>query len=106
MAKTEAQTMDTQWLLPEIAELFKVLGDTTRLRIIEALDGAERSVQELENMLEMSQSAVSHQLHTLRLARLVRVRKEGKNRYYTLDDGHVEGIFRIAAEHVKEKRLL
>ncbi len=104
MDKINQHTTEAGRLLPEIAELFKVLGDPTRLRIIEALDGTERCVQELEALLDMSQSAVSHQLHTLRQARLVRLRREGKNRYYTLDDEHVERIYRIAVEHVKENR--
>jgi DNA-binding transcriptional ArsR family regulator len=80
MDKKNQHTSEAGRLMPEIAELFKVLGDPTRLRIIEALDGTECCVQELEELLDMSQSAVSHQLHTLRLARLVRLRREGKNR--------------------------
>ncbi len=87
----------------EIAEWFKVLGDVTRIRIIEALDGQEYCVQDLEARLGMSQSAVSHQLRTLKQARMVRVRRDGKNRFYTLDDDHVSLIFRIAAEHLDER---
>ncbi len=86
-----------------IAAWFKVLGDVTRIRIIAALDGQEYCVQELEARLDMSQSAVSHQLRTLKQARMVRVRRDGKNRYYTLDDDHVSLIFRIAAEHLDER---
>jgi len=104
MDKKNQSITETRWMLPEIAELFKVLGDVTRLRIIEALEGKELCVQELETLLDMSQSAVSHQLHSLRQARLVRLRRDGKNRYYTLDDEHVERIYRIAEEHVKEYR--
>ena len=92
-------------LLFDIANLFKVLGDTTRIRIISALDGVELCVQDMERILSMRQSAISHQLRELKQARLVKFRKHGKNIFYTLDDAHIGEIFKIAAEHVKERTI-
>jgi len=90
--------------LLDLTELFKVLGDPSRLRIIRALGAAELCVCDLSSVLEMSQSAVSHQLAILRRARLVRSRRDGKSVFYALDDGHVGQIVGIASEHVAERR--
>ncbi|EPR43716.1 transcriptional regulator, ArsR family [Desulfovibrio sp. X2] len=84
-----------------LAELFKVLGDHTRTRILSALALAELCVCDLAELLGMSHSAVSHQLRALRAARLVRFRREGKNAYYALDDDHVLGLIRQGLEHVR-----
>lgn len=85
----------------EMADLFKVFGDSTRLKLMTALEGGEMCVCDLAAVLNISQSAVSHQLRTLRQARLVRPRREGKVIYYALDDEHVETIFRQGLEHVR-----
>jgi DNA-binding transcriptional ArsR family regulator len=84
-----------------LAETFKALSDRSRLRLIAALMGAERCVGELAADLAMSESAVSHQLRTLRQLRLVRVRKNGRQVFYALDDEHIEELFRCGLEHVR-----
>ncbi|MFH2112918.1 MAG: metalloregulator ArsR/SmtB family transcription factor [Spirochaetota bacterium] len=90
--------------LAELAELFRLYADPTRLRILDALGTGELCVCDVAAVLGMSQSAVSHQLATLRHARLVRTRKDGKVVYYTLDDGHVGGIVQLARTHQNEGR--
>ena len=72
-----------------LAELFKIFGDTTRIRILFALCGEERNVSGIAEALDMTQSAVSHQLKILRTARLIRARRDGKQIYYSLADEHV-----------------
>jgi len=86
-----------------LAELFKVLGDPGRLRILNALGAAELCVCDLSAALDMSQSAVSHQLAILRGARLVRARRDGKSMFYALDDRHVSEIVGIASVHLDER---
>lgn len=83
-----------------LAAMFKALSDPTRVRIIALLSGAERPVASLSAALDMSQSAVSHQLRTLRDIRLVRWRREGRQIFYTLDDEHVADLFQRGLEHV------
>ncbi|MCY6484466.1 metalloregulator ArsR/SmtB family transcription factor [Clostridium aestuarii] len=84
-----------------LAEFFKVLGDTTRIKILYALSINEMCVCDISNLLNMKQSAVSHQLRVLRTARLVKYRKEGKIVYYSLDDEHVESVFSKGLEHIQ-----
>lgn len=88
----------------DVSELFKVFGDSTRCRIICALQIEEMCVNDLGVLLQMTQSAVSHQLKILRDARLVKSRKEGRIVYYSLDDDHVSEIFTMAFHHVMEER--
>ncbi len=83
-----------------LAEMFKTLGDPTRLRIISALANGEVCVHELAKVLHMSQSAVSHQLRVLRHQGLVRFRKVGRHVYYTLDDDHVRDVLDRALKHI------
>ncbi len=83
-----------------LAEFFKVLGEPTRIKILYALSINEMCVCDISKLLNMSQSAVSHQLRVLRAARLVKYRKEGKVVYYSLDDGHVENVFRQGLDHI------
>lgn len=90
-------------VLEELASFFRVLGDPTRVRIIQALEGGELCVCDLAASLGMSKSAISHQLRTLREARLVRNRREGKEVFYALDDGHIQQVFRQGLEHVGEE---
>jgi ArsR family transcriptional regulator len=87
-----------------LAELFKVFGDPSRLRILTALGAAELCVCDLAMALDMSQSAVSHQLAVLRGARLVRARRDGKSMFYSLDDEHVRGIIELASTHLSERK--
>lgn len=83
-----------------LAEIFKALSDPTRVRIVSLLADAELCVCDLAAVLGMSQSAVSHQLRSLRDLRLVRWRREGRQIFYTLDDEHVADLFRLGMDHV------
>jgi DNA-binding transcriptional ArsR family regulator len=86
-----------------LAETFKVLGDPTRVRILDALAHAEVPVCDLAAVLDLTQSAVSHQLRLLRGMRLVRSRRDGQHIYYTLDDQHIVKLFEQGLEHVQER---
>jgi len=86
-----------------LAETFKVLGDTTRVRMLDALSRAELCVCDLAALLGLSESAVSHQLRLLRGMRLVRPRRDGRLVYYALDDQHIVGLFEQGLEHVEER---
>ena len=86
----------------EMAELFKVFGDSTRIRILYALFQKELSVTDICENLGMSISAVSHQLRLLKQAKLVRCRREGRQAYYALADDHVKTIIGMAKEHIEE----
>lgn len=88
--------------LYDLAELFKVFGDTTRVKILWALDEAEMCVCDIAVLLNMTQSAISHQLRVLKQAKLVRNRKDGKIVYYSLDDEHVRQIFDQGLVHIGE----
>ena len=87
--------------LTHLADLFSALSDPTRLRIISVLLEEELNVGVLAARLEMTESAVSHQLRGLRQLRLVRSRKEGRQVYYTLDDDHVDRLYRLGLDHVE-----
>ena len=87
----------------KLADFFKLLGDTTRAKILYALDQNEMCVCDIANVLGMSKSSISHQLGTLRRSGIVRCRKEGKEVYYTLDDDHVKGLFELGIEHIEHK---
>lgn len=84
-----------------LADLFSALSDSTRLRIISVLLDSERNVGEIAAQLEMTESAVSHQLRGLRQLRLVRSRKDGRQVFYALDDDHVAKLYRLGLEHVE-----
>lgn len=86
----------------ELAELFKVLGDLTRVKIIKALFESEMCVCDISALFGMNQSAISHQLRILKQARLVKFRREGKAVYYSLDDHHVKQLFDCGFIHIKE----
>jgi DNA-binding transcriptional ArsR family regulator len=87
----------------DLAELFKSLSDQTRLKILFALSKNEMCVCDIAALLGMSQSAISHQLRVLRNTRLVKYQKSGKVVYYTLDDNHVNAIFKQGLDHVAHK---
>lgn len=89
--------------LYDLAELFKVFGDSTRIRILWALHEAEMCVCDISVLLNMTQSAISHQLRVLKQANLVKNRKEGKVVYYSLVDDHVREIFDQGLIHINEK---
>lgn len=94
--------MPDEDMLFELSELFKVFGDSTRIRILYALYEAEVCVCDLAEVLKMSQSAVSHQLKSLKTARLVKSRREGKQVFYSLSDDHVATIIAMGREHIEE----
>jgi len=85
-----------------LAETFKVLGDTTRVRILDAVSRSELCVCDIARLVGLSESAVSHQLRLLRGTRLVRARRAGRQVFYTLDDDHIVGLFEQGLEHVEE----
>ena len=87
----------------DLAETFKVLGDTTRVRILDALARAEVPVCDLAELLGLTQSAVSHQLRLLRSMRLVKSRRDGRHIYYVADDHHIVALFEQGLEHVQER---
>ena len=89
--------------LYDLAELFKVFGDSTRIRILFVLFESEVCVCDLAETLNMTQSAVSHQLRILKQAKLIKNRREGKSIFYSLADGHVRTIISQGIEHIEEK---
>lgn len=90
--------------IQEMAEFFKIFGDGTRIRVLQTLMEGEKNVGDLAEVLEMSQSAVSHQLRVLRQNDLVKYRKEGKVVFYSLDDEHVENVLQQGMAHLRHKR--
>lgn len=94
--------MPQEETLYDLAELFKVFGDSTRIKILWALDEAEMCVCDIAALLNMTQSAISHQLRVLKQADLVKSRREGKIVYYSLDDDHVKHIFDQGLLHINE----
>ncbi len=90
-------------LFYKISDFYKILGDTTRMKILYALDKNEMCVCDIANVLSMSKSSISHQLGTLRRSGIVRCRKVGKEVYYMLDDEHVKKVIEIGIEHIEHK---
>ncbi|MDE7093496.1 MAG: metalloregulator ArsR/SmtB family transcription factor [Oscillospiraceae bacterium] len=95
------QELNTE-IFEKIAELLSLFGDTTRIRIMSELLHTELCVGEIAERLNMTTSAISHQLRILKQGRLVKSRKEGKTVFYALADSHVGSIFSLALEHVQE----
>jgi len=89
--------------LYNLSDFFKVLGDSTRAKIMWALDESEMCVCDIAVLLNMTKSAISHQLRSLKQANLVKYRKEGKIVFYSLADDHVKDIFEKGLEHIREK---
>lgn len=87
----------------DLAELFKVFGDSTRTKILSCLEISELCVCDIAECLNMNKSAISHQLRILRQAKLVKTRRSGKEVFYSLDDEHVSEIYECALAHIKEK---
>lgn len=94
--------MPAEETLYDLAELFKVFGDSTRIKILWALDEAEMCVCDIAVLLNMTQSAISHQLRVLKQNKMVKSRKDGKVVYYSLDDEHVRQIFDQGLIHINE----
>ncbi|MBQ9282663.1 MAG: helix-turn-helix transcriptional regulator [Treponema sp.] len=95
-------TLPDEDLLFDLAELFKIFGDSTRIKILFALLGRELAVNDIADVLGMTQSAISHQLRVLKTNGLVRYRREGKSLIYALSDEHVSKILNMGLEHIEE----
>ena len=102
VAKRRAQMPDIEQLY-DLADFFKLFGDSTRLNILFAIDGDPLCVCDIAELLGMTRSAVSHQLRILRDSRLIVCRRSGKNVFYSLADDHVREIIETALEHLNEK---
>ncbi len=96
-ADLKSLTADT---VAALAETFRILGDPTRVRIVAALSEGPLCVHEIAERIEISESAVSHQLRLLRGLRVVRARRDGRQVYYALDDEHVTRLFQLSLEHL------
>lgn len=92
----------TEKAVGNLAELFKIFGDATRIKILYAMLDAELCVNDIAGRLQMSQSSVSHQLRILKTSKLVKSRREGKSIFYSLDDEHVRFILSMGMEHIME----
>lgn len=104
--KDTLKKMPKDDLFNKLAEFFKIMGDTTRAKILYALDQNEMCVCDIANVLGMSKSSISHQLGTLRRMNIVKCRREGKEVYYSIDDDHVKGLFELGIEHIVERKDL
>ncbi len=102
VVRTVSERMPEEDVFIQVSEFFRVLGDQTRAKLIWALHEDELCVCDLANVLNMTKSAVSHQLGILRRAHLVKYRREGKNVFYTLADDHVRQMFEGGLEHIHE----
>lgn len=96
------EVMEDTEVLYALSDFLKVMSDSTRMRIMAALDNEEMCVCDLSELLGMTKSAISHQLKVLKDAKLVKHRRDGKNVYYTLKDEHVKTILEMGIEHIKE----
>lgn len=97
------QRMHSYNTITDLSDFFKIMGDSTRLQLLMVLEHGELCVSDLAYLLNMSVSAVSHQLKSLRNAKLVKIRRDGKNIYYSLDDDHIKSILEVSLMHILEK---
>lgn len=97
-----AKNMPAEEYLYDLADLFRIFGDTTRIRILYSLFDGELCVGDISTILGMSQSSVSHQLRILKDSKLVKFRRDGKSIFYSLDDDHVRSILDLGMEHLEE----
>ena len=97
------KNMPSEDVIYDVSELFKVFGDSTRTKILTALFESEMCVCDIGRLLNMTKSAISHQLRILRQSKLVKARKSGKEVFYSLADNHVKVIFKMAIDHVEGK---
>lgn len=102
LVKTVLDKQPADEVLYDLAELFKVFGDSTRIKILYAMFETELCVNDIAKLLNLSQSSVSHQLRILKTSKLVKFRREGKSVFYSLDDEHVRAILSMGMEHVEE----
>ena len=96
------KTMPDDEYLYDLSELFRIFGDSTRIKILYSLFDTELCVGDIAAILSLSQSSVSHQLRILKDSKLVKFRREGKSIYYSLDDDHVRSILNLGMEHLEE----
>ena len=104
IVKAVKEKMPEEDVLCDLAEIFKVFGDSTRIKILYLLFESEMCVCDIANVLRMSKSSISHQLGTLRRSGIVKCRKSGKEVFYMLDDNHVKEVFEIGVEHIEHKK--
>ena len=102
MVKAVLDKQPADEVLYDLAELFKVFGDSTRIKILYAMFETELCVNDIAKLLHLSQSSVSHQLRILKTSKLVKFRREGKSVFYSLDDDHIKQILSMGMEHVEE----
>lgn len=102
LAERVRQELPDEDTLDALSELFKTFGDSTRIKILYVLHEGEMCVCDIASVVDMSQSAISHQLRVLRQMRLVKTRREGKAIYYSLADDHVKTIISMGIEHIEE----
>lgn len=96
------KVMPREWQLLDLAEFFRIFGDSTRIKILYILSQSEMCVCDIAGLLGMGQSAISHQLRVLKQIRLVKFRRDGKTVFYSLADGHIETILAQGMEHISE----
>ncbi len=104
LVKDTINKMKDDDTINRVAEFFKILGDTTRVKILFALDQNELCVCDIANILNMTKSSISHQLGTLRRSGIVKCKKVGKEVFYMLDDEHVKEVFEVGMKHVEHKK--
>lgn len=104
MVSTNRERLLAEDTVTRLADTFRLLGDPTRVRIVDALAQGQLCVHEISDRIGISESAVSHQLRLMRTMRIVRGRREGRCVYYTLDDQHVLALFQQGLRHVSEER--
>lgn len=100
--KKAINTLPDDELIADLSDMFKIFGDQTRVKILMALESGELCVCDIAAVMDMSQSAISHQLRVLKQSNIVKTRREGKVVYYSISDDHVKEIFDIAMVHVQE----
>ena len=102
VVKAVSEAMPEDEILYDLAELYKVFGDSTRIKILYVLLEAEMCVCDIATLLQMGQSAISHQLRVLKQMRLVKFRRDGRTVFYSLADGHIQTILAQGMEHIQE----
>ena len=100
--KKAINTLPDDELIADLSDMFKIFGDQTRVKILMALESGEMCVCDIAAVMDMSQSAISHQLRVLKQSNIVKTRRQGKVVYYSISDDHVKEIFDIAIVHVQE----
>ena len=103
--KEVKESIPNEEVIGDLSELFKVLGDPTRTRILFVLEKGDFCVSDISNAVNMTKYAVSHQLRTLKQAKLVKSRRDGKSIFYSLDDSHVRTILSMGMEHAMEQEV-